>query len=283
MCGDTGTCTVATTSTTVSTEKLAGHGVDTGVLVCICTATALSGATTRASGAEFEHIGISGSVITTTVQIGGFGARAVASTVTGIGCELSCVGMVFDGCESGVIGVATAKITTTTSSMAVIDGFGEDTGASVCIVTVCAFCSAISRVSGVWFASTGVFGRKTITIKDLAGAGAVTSALVTTGTDCASFTTGQEPAGGESRASPTGTYIAATIIATASMDVLVPFGVDTGVLVSTSTDGAFFSVIVTESGAVFVQRGAFGVATTTIAQIDGSGVARKGLDTTCIV
>lgn len=139
MCGVTGTCTVATASTTVCMVRNAGPGVDTGALVCTCTAIERFGVITRVSGKESEHIGISGSATTISVQIGGSGARVVVSTVTGTGFEFSCGGLVPTGSKFEVIGASTAKTITTTSSTAGKGGSGEDIDVLVCTVTAYVF------------------------------------------------------------------------------------------------------------------------------------------------
>jgi len=79
--------------------------------------------------------------------------------------------------------------------MAAIDGVGADSGASVCICTGCAPCTAITKATGVACALTGTCGVATIITSDLDGSGADGVALVDTCTACESCVVGLVPAG----------------------------------------------------------------------------------------
>jgi len=142
-------------------------------------------AITRVIGDEFGLIGTCGGAIITTDVLGGSGLAATSVlAVTSTGGDNFNAGPVLAGSTSEAIGACTAATHTTIACMGVPSGCGVDTVVLVCISTVAALSTAITRDAGAESALTGICGGADITTSHDVGSGEGTVASVDTCTDC---------------------------------------------------------------------------------------------------
>jgi len=154
----------------------AGDGVAaTSELVCTSTVFAFCTAMFKVDGAVSGHTGTCGGRTTTTSDLAGSGVVIAVLVDTCTVNVFGSAGMGHTGARSAVIGIAYARISSTTAYMGAHGRPGVASGALVSTSTASASSGATDRASGAPSASSGSCGRRTTITKLVVGVGEVTA------------------------------------------------------------------------------------------------------------
>jgi len=274
-CAVIGTCGGRITTTTTCMDATAGLGVVIAVLVSTSTDCEPCTETTRVTGDACALTGTCGDATITTDALAGFGAGTDVLVDIYTACASCGAGMARAGTTCAATGTCGDEITTTITCMAGTSGYGDDSGALVCISIDCAPCTETIRAIGVACVPIGTCGEEIITTAGHAGSGDDTDALDDIYTVCAFCGGGMVPNG--TMCGRIGICIDAIITTITSMAVTDGRGADIAALVYTCIACVRCTGIIKAIGVACAHTGICIAATTITSVLAGSGVAGAAL------